>query len=222
MASVRAITVGDIQSEIEAALAHLPAATLPPELRGLKHLIPPNGTAPKVALCRIGTQREKIRADAGASYWNARTGKAVITFEHDETGEHPYRDAAAARTVQTVEHIAELVKVLDRAERDPRFREFVGLKAFRDQYLTAHGNSWAAEAGKRQEILTEAINQALVQVCRVQNPKDPSFPTTAIRVNRELPEAKRILIAAAAERSAFKPRAIRGEALSSTVLSGRR
>jgi len=48
------------------------------------------------------------------------------------------------------------------------------------------------------------------------------FPVTAIRLNRSLPEVQTLLGAAADSPLGFQPVAIRGEALSATVLRERR
>jgi hypothetical protein len=170
----------------------------------------------------VGAQREKIRADAKSSYWNARTGKIVITFEPNEQHAKSKQNPESGGLDPANEALNILIRALDKAERDPRFREFVGLKSFRDQYLPAHGALWAADVLQRREVLSRAIDQDLVKVSRVPNPKDPSFPTTAIRLNREHPDARRVLKAAAAERSPFRPIAIAGEQLSSTILAERR
>ena len=50
----------------------------------------------------------------------------------------------------------------------------------------------------------------------------PMFPVTAIRLNRSLPEVRRLLGVAGDAAPRVKPVAIRGEALSATVLRERR
>jgi len=222
MANAHAKTIGDLQAAIEAALARLPSTPLPPGLEALDIFLSPPGMSARVSLRHAEKQRQ-IRRSADASHWNPQTCYVVIDFEADNpTEESDHRVASAERSTKTSDPLDQLVKILDSAEREPRFREFVGIKSFRDQYLVAHGGTWVVDAQARHAELAGAIDRGLVLRNSVPNPKHPSYPTTAIRVNREHPEARRILQAAAAERSAFKPIAIRGDALAATVLAERR
>jgi hypothetical protein len=81
---------------------------------------------------------------------------------------------------------------------------------------------WAIDPNTRHAVLSGAIDQGLVLRNSVPNPKDPSFPTTSVRINREHPDVKRILTASVAERATFKPVPMPGATLSSTVLAERR
>ena len=222
MGNVRCKTIGEVQSEFEAALTRLSNAELPPGMEALKALTPPEGMTIRVSLRKTETQRQ-IRRNADASYWNPVSCEAVIYFvPDDQSGEESSPSETSGRVAQTNDPLADLVKALDGAERDPRFREFVGIKSFRDKYLVARGFAWAVVPADRHSVLSKAIDQGLVLRNSVPNPKEPNFPTTSIRVNREHPEVKRILAASAAERSMFKPIVLPGVALSSTVIAERR
>lgn len=213
-------TVGEIQAALGIAFGRLSETPLPPELVALKDLVPPPGMSVRVSL-RDPKKNRQTRRDADSSYWNLNTHEAVIRFERDNAQDKAAADASTPQA-PLPNPLEDLVRVLEAAERDARFREFVGIKVFRDQYLATHGGAWAADVERRRAVLGEAIDRGLVLRSSVPNPKTPSFPTTSIRVNREHSETKKLLSAAAAERASFRPITIRGESLSSTVLSERR
>jgi len=71
-------------------------------------------------------------------------------------------------------------------------------------------------------VLREAIEKRLVLTNKVPNPKSPQFPVTALRLNRSLPETQAILGTHDTTSSEFQPVAIRGEAISTTILRERR
>ena len=107
------------------------------------------------------------------------------------------------------------------AETRPGY-EFVSLKWFRDTALTYDGFSWAADEFARHDALREAIDRRWILTSKVTNPRPPNFPVTAIRLNRQIPEVSAALGTRASSPVAFHPVAIRGEALSATVLRDRR
>lgn len=224
MVSAREKSIGDVQADIEAAFARLFASELPPELEALRVLCPPQGMTVSVALRRKegDSQRSKIRRDANAAYWNPATCEAVIRCQPAEQLNTIAGSSELSQAGQVKDAISDLVKTLDAAERDPRFREFVGIKSFRDRYLVAQGFAWASDPGQRHSVLSEAIDQGLVLRSSVPNPKAPNFPTTSIRINREHPEVKQILTESVDERATFRPIVLPGAPLSTTVLAERR
>jgi hypothetical protein len=116
--------------------------------------------------------------------------------------------------------LAEAIRALDAAEHKV---SFVSLKWFRDQFLPGFGVSWAATPYAGQETIKEAIDRGLFLTSKVQNPKAPAYPVTAIRLNRDLPEIQRILASApAVHNRVFRPVEIAGEALSQTIIRERR
>lgn len=99
----------------------------------------------------------------------------------------------------------------------------MSLKWFRDTALVSEGYPWASSDAMRQNVLRIAIENRLVLTSKVANPKAPQFPVTAIRLNRLMPEVKKIL---GDENEGggfdFHPVEIRGESLSATILRERR
>lgn len=222
MAAASGRTIGEIQAEFEAVLARLSQVELPPSLEPLKAFTPPRGMSVRVSLRKADTHRQ-IRRTADASRWNPATCEVVISFGADASSEEAANHSTAPRTErETSGQMADLINALDRAERDPLYREFVGLKSFRDNYLASRGFSWAADPANRHRILVDAGKQGLVKIRKVPNPKHPAFPTSTISVNRAHPEVKRILAESASDRAVFRPIAIQGAPLSETIFSERR
>lgn len=220
MAGMRNKTIGEVQAEFEAVLARIAEIQLPQGMEPLKTFVPPRGMTVRVSLRNRETGR-RIKRTADASRWNPATCEAVIAYELDEDSEESTN--SSGHSVRAVEEpVVGLIKALDSAERDPRFREFVGIKSFRDKYLVEKGYVWALDPNARHVVLSGAIDQGLVLRNSVPNPKDPSFPTTSVRINREHPDIKRILAASTAERATFKPILMPGASLSSTILAERR
>jgi len=148
-----------------------------------------------------------------AENWSADHGEIRVTFEAAPGPASPPES-------EVDNSLAELICTLDRAELRPGY-DFVALKWFRDSVLPAVRPSWAGPAG-RTAVLGDAIERQIVLTSKVPNPKSPMFPVTAIRLNRSLPEVRRLLGAAGDASPGFHPVAIRGEALSATVLRERR
>jgi hypothetical protein len=116
--------------------------------------------------------------------------------------------------------LSEAIRALDAAEHKVAF---VSLKWFRDQFLPGFGVAWAATPYAGQETVKEAIDRGLFLTSKVQNPKAPAFPVTAIRLNRDLLEVRQTLGSAPVVHSRiFRPVAIAGEALSDTIVRDRR
>jgi hypothetical protein len=88
--------------------------------------------------------------------------------------------------------------------------------------LKAESFPCAQSDAARQAVLRESIERRLVLTSKVQNPKSPQFPVTAIRLNRLRTDTQGILRAESALDSDFDPVEIRGEGLSATVLRQRR
>jgi hypothetical protein len=113
------------------------------------------------------------------------------------------------------------VRQLDNAEKRPGY-DFVALKWFRDAVLPAVRPEWS-DADARNNALREAIDRGLVRTNKVPNPKSPSFPVTAVRLNRSDDEVCAALGASGGESGfRFRPLPIRGESLSSSILRERR
>jgi hypothetical protein len=216
-------SIGELTAEMEAALSRLREAPLPSGLEPLRRLAPPKGLAPRILLKKDG---RKINRTADASYWNPQTCEAVVSFELEEdddvgaSGEVSTSADSESLGIET--ELRDLILALDAAERDVRFVGFVGLKAFRDQFLVSRGLRWASDPEARHYALAKAINDGLILRTSVPNPNRPEFPTTAVKVNREHPVVKDVLHESHSERAVFSPVKIRGKSLSSTVIEERR
>ena len=232
-------TILEEQSEIEAALDHLPAlaAQLPAALKPLVRLSPRKGFRVQVSLRRGNAKDSRqVKQNAPARSWLPDSGLVAILYrpstpEEDQAVESTVEDVqdSLAKPAETAPKPAEtasdpvqdIVMALARAEKDPQLG-FVSLKWFRDTYLPQQGYPWAAIPDERQRVLVNAIDRNWILTSRVANPKNPQFPVTAIKVNRPLSEVHSILEQEPGPRSGFNPVAMRGEPLSQTVLRERR
>jgi hypothetical protein len=178
----------------------------------------PAGYRAEVAL--LDGKGRKKRRDAAARNWDPLSGSVLITLKPQA----PMSRSAKIREKHPVDamptQLAEAVRALDAAEHKVAF---VALKWFRDQFLPGFGVAWAATPYAGQETVKEAIDRGLFLTSKVQNPKSPAFPVTAIRLNRDLPEVRQVLESAPMAHSRiFRPVAIAGEALSDTIVRDRR
>jgi len=236
--NLRAPTVEDVEREIESALQNLRSTPLPPGLEGFRHFAPPPGVFAKVVLRRQSeknkTKYRKIHKDVDASRWDHSSGcEVVLSYlpdEHTLPVCQPEAKSSLSRLGVASPQVSaisfrqrDVVIALDDAERQPRFRDFVGLKQFRDVHLLQRGYSWATDDFARTEALSRAIADDLVRKFEVPNPRSLSYPTTAVKLNREHPLVTSILSSTADERSNFRPLpAIRGIPLSMTIAAERR
>ncbi|MGE0492488.1 MAG: hypothetical protein AB7S38_24955 [Vulcanimicrobiota bacterium] len=107
-------------------------------------------------------------------------------------------------------------------------RPFVSLKWFRDTYLPEELGGVFSRPETRSQTLTELIEGGLVTVGSVPHP-DPAKPysTTTINLNHRHRSVRAILdqpnaVPARGSGSRFRPRRLKGEPLSKTVLDERR
>jgi len=169
---------------------------------------------------------KKKRKDASAENWSAESGQIQIRFHRDERGMPVAPTPSLAVEAENAlslptEPMSDVIRALSLAEHRPGF-EFVSLKWFRDSALTAGGYEWAKSDQKRQEILRDAITKRLILTSKVPNPKDPQFPVTAIRLNRLMPEVKKVLGQPDDADSDFHPVEIGGEPVSDMIIRERR
>lgn len=181
----------------------------------------PTGLRAKVEIL-IGSERKHARKKRGSADI-ANFGAAdslFVTFS-------PIDAAAAVAAPPPVETagpvavpIEDLLHGLNKAEQNPD-HAFVALKWFRDTFLPKCGYEWAQDSAQRHHWLREAINRRWITTDRLANPRNPEFPTTAIRLNRAAPEVSRMLGQGEDAGFGWTPVAIAGEPMSATVLSGR-
>lgn len=189
--------------------------------------------------------KKKMRSNSSADKWSADLGRIQIWFEPikpqlgDPQNISPEVKSAPVpsegpRTIDasdTHAHPIEtdlskaalnvLVRTLDRAESKPGWN-FVPLKKFRDEILPNESPSSVFSEAERQNILRSAIERKFILVGKVANPKAPEHPVTTIRLNRMMPEVRRVLGKADSPELDFRPIEIRGEPLSATILRERR
>jgi len=123
-------TILEEQSEIEAALNHLPAlvAQLPPALKPLVRLSPRKGFRVQVSL-RRGSAKDsrQVKQNAPASRWLPDSGLVAISYRPSTAEE----DQATGSTVEDVQDspakaaqiatgpVQDIVMALAKAEKDP-------------------------------------------------------------------------------------------------------
>jgi hypothetical protein len=207
-------TIEDVESRLEEDLSKLRS----PDFKSLEAvrgcLIPPGY---RVHVQLIGKDGRKKRKTASADSWTPESGEIRIHFERDTKPSL----AAVQEAKPSLDPVAGAVRSLDRAESTPGY-DFVALKWFRDVFLPTEKFEWAVSDSARQSVLRQAIDRRLILTSKVQNPKSPQFPVTAIRLNRLLPEVQSMLGSGTVPASEFDPVDIRGEKLSATVLRERR
>jgi hypothetical protein len=152
--------------------------------RAVNPLIPP-GYRAEIAL--LDAKGRKKRRDAAARNWDPLSGSILITLKLAPPVGRPSKSREKPLVAKLPSQLAEAVRALDAAEHKVAF---VSLKWFRDQFLPGFGVSWAAMPYAGQETVKEAIDRGLFLTSKVQNPKAPAFPVTAIRLNRDLPEVR--------------------------------
>ncbi len=185
-------TIADLEADIEDALDALidleRRGRLPQELRALLALTPPEGASVHVSLRQRDTLRQ-IRRNATENHYAQASCGAWIVFElpPDEVREGP---TGAAREPGDV--LDDFIRALDRAERDPHM-SFVSLKYFRDQYLAKVGLLWARDFDLTRAVIQDATDQAILELSKVPNPRQPEFPVTTIRLSRAHERVRRVL-----------------------------
>ena len=170
----------------------------------------------------------KKRSDAAHESWRPEIGEIRIRFvvrppiaspsvepqRYDPQGNGALHDMPCPS-------VKELVESLSRAESRPGY-SFVSIKWFRDKVLPAEGYAWVDSYEARSEALREAIEDGVILTSKVPNPNAPTFPVTAIRLNRGHPDVVSALGSAGTGLDDFAPVEIRGEPLSATVIRERR
>ncbi|HTF90450.1 MAG TPA: hypothetical protein VK843_18685 [Planctomycetota bacterium] len=131
--------------------------------------------------------------------------------------EYAVRDSTST-SEQVTPQVRSLILELDAAERVPGKR-FIAWKWFVDSYLP--GRIWKYSREETQETLQRLVAGGWLQTNKVENPKNPAFPTATLSISREHPEVRRLLeLGGAAAR--FMPMEIRGEPLSESIIRDRR
>jgi hypothetical protein len=166
-----------------------------------------------------GTEVEEVQLLSGRKLKTARRHRKSVTH----SGPKPdalfivLRPAAAASEENGLElPITQLLKLLRDAERTPG-HSFVALKWFRDSYLPLQEWDWTQSAAERDRVLRAATGRGWVGISKVPNPRHPGFETSAIRVQSELPEVRRLLGEEVRLGWGFPRIKVKGEPVSTTL-----
>ena len=169
----------------------------------------------------------KKRSDATCESWNPEMGEIRIRFvarsqieslAPERQGHYPQGNGIPHRD-ESRPSVRDLIESLDRAERRPGY-DFVSIKWFRDKVMAAENITWRESYEARSEALREAIENGVILTRKVANPNAPTFPVTAISLNRGHPDVVSALGSTGPDD--FAPVEIRGEPLSTTVIRERR
>jgi len=208
----------------------------------------PNPEGRRLTLSLFDESGRKKRCSASPDNWSPESGEIRIRFEAATTVEEQPPVAMVKRTLaatgqgasptasteadalavdaekgllQLNEKMAQLLKALDRAESTPGW-SFVPLRKFRDEILSSESVPSMGTDAERHAFLDLAIKNRFVLVGKVPNPKTPQFPVTTVRLNRLLPDVKRMLGGDEDQDIDFHPVEIRGEPMSATIIRERR
>jgi hypothetical protein len=225
---VRYERIEDLEDALARALVVLrdldASGALPPVLQPLTLIAPPRGFTINVEL-RPFEDPANPGEFAEDSRWDARHGDVLITYEQGQTQAREdggwrderrderrddrrggWREAASSDMPSTPDPalaIEDVVRVLGRAEGDPNF-SFVALKFLRDQLLPRHV-AWAAIPHEAQIQINRAIDAGAVVTTKVENPRQPQYPVTAVKLNRDNAIVQRVLVAIAPPAAATPP-----------------
>jgi hypothetical protein len=190
----------------------------------------------RLCVSLVDASGRKKRSNAKADNWSPDSGWLQVWFEHaDADGdevpvptETPAVSTVPMSSVRTPvakteaePGLAAVIKALARAEGTPGW-SFVSLKKFRDEILPEENSQPLQSPIDQRHFLGYAINNRLITVGRVANPKDPRFPVTTIRLNRFMPLVQEILGEEPQKDLGFHPIHIKGEPLSAIILRERR
>jgi hypothetical protein len=211
---VRYERIEDLEDALARALVAVreldAGGALPPVLQPLTLLAAPRGFVVNVEL-RPFEDPDHPGEFAEDSRWDARKGDVLITYEQgrddgwrDERRDERrgWRDGPSElpATPDPTLAIEDVVRVLGRAEDDPNF-SFVALKFLRDQLLPRHV-AWAAIPHEAQIQINRAIDAGAVATTKVENPRQPQYPVTAVKLNRDNEIVQRVLAAAGSSAAA--------------------
>ncbi|MBL8842279.1 MAG: hypothetical protein JNL90_12215 [Planctomycetes bacterium] len=192
------------------------AGALPPVLEALTLIAPPRGFAAHVEL-RPYTDHARPDDWQRDTGWDPSNGEVHLTFEpaRDDAGprderrddrrnfderprfEHAPRQERAARREPEFtppdpeQALRDVVGVVAHAESDPAFK-FLALKYLRDQLLPRH-IPWGVVQNEAQIQINRAIDAGLLVTGKVENPRMPQYPVTAVALNRDHPQVQELL-----------------------------
>ena len=182
---------------------------LPPVLQPLNLIAPPRGFHVQVEL-KPYTDHAREDDWEHDERWDARNGEVRIGYEparedavreerqeRNDRGWHPDEQRgplAPSGPPDSQTAMRDVVRVVARAEGDPAFK-FLALKFLRDQLLPRQV-AWASLPHEAQIQINYAIDQGVLVTTKVENPRMPQYPVTAVQLNREHPLVGEVLGAA--------------------------
>jgi|SRR5579863_2885154 len=219
--------------QLEPELAQKLVSPLKNILHELRYSIPGQY---RLRVSLLDANGRKKRSDASADNWSPESGLLQVWFEPagaDGDGVPVPTETPAAGTVprspaltpgartEAEAGLAAVIRTLARAEGTPGWN-FVSLKKFRDEILPGEDSQALQSSIDQRHFLGSAINNRLITVGKIANPKDPRFPVTTIRLNRFMPLVQEILGEEPKKDLDFHPIHIKGEPLSAIILRERR
>lgn len=172
---------------------------LPPVLQPLNLIAPPRGFNVVVELTPYTDNARDVDWNRD-SRWDPRNGEVNIGFEpareeptRDERGWSPddSRAAAPRGPIDPQTALRDVIRVVARAENDPSFK-FLALKFLRDQLLPRQV-AWGSLQHEGQIQINYAIDQGVLLTGKVENPRSPQYPVTAVQLNRDHPLVRELL-----------------------------
>ena len=215
-------TIADAEARISAGLNRLRSlARLDEDATFAISILAP---AKRRTVVQLEEDGRKKRNTAGIANWNHDKGEVRIYFEPEDdnaeveaSNSEPQLDPehsvslAPAKSLTTEEELKQCC--LSLADAEKAGKPFLALKWFRDTYLAGQAYTWASTPLDRGRVLNHAIHTGLIDTQSLTNPKNPTHPTTTLRLNRI--HAKHLV------GSRFNPIPLRGEPLSSMIIRDR-
>jgi len=232
-------TINELQSSMQAGLEALRKIELNSDALAAREMLLPDGLTPVVEL--VNENGRRIRSDAASWNWNPQTHRIQISFRPLSTAldsslttsaESPSQEMHPDGSVEstspqleitsvhrqdevipdsvTPQEVVECCQALASAEKSNR--QFIALTWFRDDFLPTVDFAWAKSSQRRHRVLSQAIDIGRINAKKIPNPRS-NFPTTTISLNRSIPTP--------GVPPRFQPVAVRGEAVSTTLLRDR-
>ena len=175
-----------IANALEALVTMRREGMLPPVLSPLLTLAPPAGMQTLVEF--LDDHGEPLPEHQGTRAFDAERHQIALSFVSGSTAGHPERSGGEV----TEDQLRDLVEVLFRAEENPQL-QFVALKFLRDRLLPDARLGWTRSPDACQRVIGDAIDREVLMTSRTPNPRNPSFPVTAVELNRRHPEVAQLL-----------------------------
>lgn len=213
-----------LQRRIERTLQSLSAlhdeGMLPPALEPLLALAPPRGAQVEVTVREsegappngrdAGLDEVRITFRGQASRSRDSRDERDTYVRREPRDARDYREPRDSRDAQPPrDPMPALIEILAEAENRPQLR-FIALKFLRDRLLPETHHAWARSPQSCQAVIGEAIDRGILLTSKTPNPRNPDFPVTAVKLNRDDPTVRK-LVGAAPLRAAAAPVEVEAE-----------